>query len=203
MTQLDIFNNALLHLGISDLLASTSDGSKASIVLGHLWEQARDYALKDYHPRFARRYAALVENTAATVPTNWAKVFTLPTDCLHAHGGVVEGQRTMALASRIPYELGIQSLGSPAVATRLLYTDEDTFELEYTAKVEDVALYEPMFCLALGYLLASLAATGMGKGDTGPSLMEAYMRAASSAAAHDMNQGFDHEPESSWITGRL
>lgn len=203
MTQLDIYNLALLHLGVSDLLASTPDGSKASIVLTQVWPLARSYALKDYFPRFARRTAALVENADATVPTNWGHVFTLPTDCLQAHGAVVEGARVVNLAAKVPFELGTQMLGSPTpVATRLLYTDEEAFELEYTADVTDVAQFDPMFCSALGFLLAAWSATAMGKGDTGPALFEAYTRAASRAAATDMNQGFDHEAESSWITGR-
>lgn len=203
MTQLDLFNLALLHLGVSDLLTSTTDGSKASTVLTLAWPLVRDYALKDYAPRFARRRAALVENTTATAPTNWAKAFTLPSDFLQAHGAVVEGARTLRLAERIPYELGVQALGTPAVATWLLYTDEDTFELEYTARVEDVTLFEPMFAQAVSYLLAARVATAMGKGDSGPALMQAYTMEASVAAAHDLNQGHDLEPESSWITGRL
>lgn len=79
--------------------------------------------------------------------------------------------------------------------------------LRYTNAVTDTTKFSPLFTLALSYLLASMLAGPIVKGDEGAqkavSMMEMFTSVKGQAAASDANQRRIHvEPAVSWIRGR-
>jgi hypothetical protein len=79
--------------------------------------------------------------------------------------------------------------------------------LRYTTLVEDTTKFSPLFTLALSYLLASMLAGPLIKGDAGMAAatqqMEAFNAVKGQAMASDANQRKTRvEPAVSWIRGR-
>lgn len=101
-----------------------------------------------------------------------------------------------------PYAIETQTDGSQIVLTNVCDA-----VLRYTTLVSDTTKFSPLFTLALSYLLASMLAGPLIKGDAGTAVAEQMLQLFGSfkgqAEASDANQRKTRvEPAVSWIRGR-
>lgn len=99
------------------------------------------------------------------------------------------------------------AIETQADGSQVLLTDVHDAVLRYTTLVEDTTKFSPLFTLALSYLLASMLAGPIIKGDvgieTGQQMLKAFAAIKGQAEASDANQRKTHvEPAVSWIRGR-
>jgi hypothetical protein len=99
------------------------------------------------------------------------------------------------------------SIESDQKGNSILLTNVSAAVLRYTGIVTDTTEFTPLFTLALSYLLASMLAGPIIKGDEGAAKAVAMMQMFGSfkgqASASDANQRKIHvEPAVSWIRGR-
>lgn len=91
--------------------------------------------------------------------------------------------------------------------SQIVLTNVRDAVLRYTTVVEDTTKFSPLFTLALSYLLASMLAGPIIKGDAGVAAAEQMLQLfgsfKSQAEASDANQRKTHvEPSVAWIGGR-
>jgi len=194
---LDIYNLALRHVGVSTEVQSLTERSKERAACQRYYEQAVDEVLRDFPWPFATRFEALA--VVEEDPTSeWAFSYRWPADCLTPHR-LLSGARNDSAASRIPYRI------AGDVSGRLILTDLEDAELEYTARVTTVAQFAPDFVRALSLLLASYIGPSFGPDATrlANRALELYQMAIGRAQANAANEGQPDVPvESSFITVR-
>ena len=183
----DICNMALMRCGSSAAISSLTEKSQEANLCNAFYAQCRDYVLRDFPWGFAQRQVALSELAATAgeangFPAGWGYKYGYPTDCLMVHA-IYPGTRNPRVDQRVPYQ--IMSDG----AATAIYTDQESAELVYTAKVTDTTLFEPMFISALVFLLASEIALPL---TVNPRILEqlraGYQQAVREAAARNMNE---------------
>lgn len=183
----DICNMALMRCGSSAAISSLTEKSQEANLCNAFYAQCRDYVLRDFPWGFAQRQVALSELAATAgeangFPSGWAYKYGYPTDCLMVHG-IYPGIRNPRTDQRVPYQ--IMSDG----ATTAIYTDQETAKANYTARVVDTTLFEPMFTSALAFLLASEIALPL---SVNSRIVEAarsgYAQTVREAATRNMNE---------------
>lgn len=190
----DICNLALANLG-DDATISTIDPPEGSVQAGHcamFYPIARDALLQN--PicawSFATRrvvLAPLVSNS-----TDWAFAYAVPTDLL----------RVVKLHPHLPNRKTQLTL-----AGGVIYTNQDSAELEYIARVDDPAVFPPLFVIALSWQLASMISGPMIKGKEGAEqaqnsaiMSERYLMLAAEADAKSRSVVVEHMPD--WLAAR-
>ncbi len=178
---ISICNMALARIGVSNFISSLTEASAEARACNLFYESMRDYALRDYQWSFANRRVTLAD--AGTAPTNWEYKYGYPSDCLRARAIVVQGLATPRNDQRIPFEVANDN------GVRVIYTNQAQAELQYTVRVEDPTLFDPMFVSALAYLLASEIAMPLA---VQPKVAEqargAYTLVSSAAAAANLSE---------------
>lgn len=196
-SNVDICNMALSHCGISSFISSLDEASNEARVCALHLPLVRGAVLQDFPWNFARR-RRLLAALAETPPANWAYVYALPEDCLAALFIAVPGMRAPRSDQRIPFEVAAND------TQRVLYTDQPSAELVYSANVENPTLFDPLFIQALSFALASAIAAPL---SVSSGLVkyahERYAVAVSQAAAASLRAGEECEPESILVEGRF
>lgn len=195
-SETQICNLALLRVG-GQTIASLDEASREAQLCGLTYEQCRDQLLRTFPWNFARRRAVLAD--LGTPATNWSYRYACPSDCLQALRVVVPGLR-------IPRNdlLPAFELGSTDSSQRVIHTDEEECELEYTARITDTTLFDPLFTNALAWLLASEIATPLtAKPDMANLARQAYTFTMREAAAQSLNEGWQGaEPDCEFQAAR-
>jgi hypothetical protein len=157
-TSTEICNLALGHLAVGKEISNLeTDQTPQAIACRRFYETALKKTLRSFAWPFATVYEplALVEEN----PTEeWDYSYRYPTNCLFLRR-VLSGTRNDTRQSRIPYKVGKDSQG------RLIYTDKDEAEIEYTQYTEDNTLYPDDFVLALSFCIAMYVAPSVTGGD--------------------------------------
>jgi len=153
MTQTDIYNLALGHLGMNlistaDIAANLKPETKA---LNNVFENCRDAVFREHQWAFANRQFPLVE-ASEDVPIGWAYAYDMPTESCATVWSVFN---EATLTNKDAQDFDTYYL--PDSGTRLIVTDLDTAYAEYTYIIEDVASWDAKFCQALSYNLAASA----------------------------------------------
>lgn len=147
-----IANLALIKIGVSKQISNVdTDLSREAITLRTLMDQEIAFVLRDFPWPFATQYGtlALVAGTATDPANNdWQYSYRYPTDCLYARRIVVPsvGRRDPNPPS---FRVGRDSQG------RLIYTNIEDAELEYTANITNAEEFDAMFVGALSWKLAA------------------------------------------------
>lgn len=152
-SQIDIYNMALGHIGISQTVGSLEERSKERIVCSQFWTIARDTVLADFNWPFATRYESLALLPQKVDP--WEFTYQYPVDCLRALYITVPGIEQPPESIRPVFETGYGASG------QVIYSDYPNAVLAYVMRVEDVGRYPALFTLTLSYQLASLIAMPM------------------------------------------
>lgn len=150
-------NMVLSHIGVGRTISDLeTDNTEDADALNAFWDVALPDHFRAFPWAFARRIlaVALVEED----PTSeWGYSYRYPTDCVMLRR-IVTGARTPSRASRTPYWVGGDASG------RLIYSNTQDMEIEYTALVEDESKWPTDFAMSFTLLLAYYVAPRLAKG---------------------------------------
>lgn len=199
-SEVQIVNMALGRIGVSDVIASLTEQSQAALSASVIFNVDRDQVLRDAPWPFATKYAtaALVTGSSAT-PANrdWVFAYRYPADC-HYMRRIVPASVGRRETRPVPFRVGRDDQG------RLIYTNEQDAELEYTLAVTDAAEFDPLFVSALadllGWHLAPALSRMKGAADDAA---RRYVRSIEQARVAAFNEGREEYPEEAeWIRAR-
>jgi hypothetical protein len=228
-----ICNAALSHIGQRANVTSIDppDGSAEAGYCAQFYPFALAAALELASWGFAtfREALAEIDNPSST----WAYAYAYPSDAINLIAVLPAdalddySQNFSTLGSQNPFSAGGPALpdlalSNPAenVYTPQPYTTELNAEgdqiiltncpnavLRFTRAVDDPNKFSPLFAMALSYMLASLLAGPILKGDAGAKMAEAMLKRAgmfeAQAEASDANQRrIVVEQRVSWMAGR-
>jgi len=150
-SQSDICTMALGFIGVSMTVADINEQSAGALACKQFWPIVQDYLLRNYGWKFAA-YRQTLQPLANTVQ-NWGYVYALPADCLKVKAITIPGLRNPRADQRAPFEqAAIAGIG------RVIYTDMNPCELQYTSQVTDTTQWDPIFCTTFAYLMGSFIA---------------------------------------------
>jgi hypothetical protein len=195
---------ALSHIGedtgLVDLDNPTSVAEEAGT---EFYPIARDLALTAHAWDFATRTSALT--VFGDTPDGWSFAYALPSNHLHTFDLWAAGSRQHGSESRAetpPHQ--IESLDDGQM---IVHTDVENAVMRYALRIEDTARFSATFIEAMSWLLASMVAGPIIKGDTGAKVARdcyaVYMARIADAAARNANSSqtrLDHRPD--WISNR-
>ena len=222
-SEVDISNLALAHLGDTATVASLypPEGSAQAEHCSRFYPVARDTLLEMHAWSFATRRVAL-PLLSVTIPT-WKYVYQMPNDVINVKAVIPydvndDYSNNMSYPSQygynpeiipaagtyVPQNFHIETLPS---GQQILCTNQENAVLRYTAKVTDTSQFSPLFTISLSWMLASMLAGPIIKGDQG---------AAEGKRCYQMFQGHFAEATQSdavqrqikpmhvvsWMTGR-
>jgi hypothetical protein len=170
-SSVDIANMALAHLG--DEAAVTSfdppDGSAQAEHCARYYPIARDVCLEAHSWKFARLTTQLTSPLVATVD-GWTYAYALPTDFLKV------GRIYPAGARRDIDKIYEFDTEADATGQLILLTDVENPYLVYVRVIEDTSKFTPTFVTALSYLLASMLAGPVIKGEAGETASKNWLQ---------------------------
>lgn len=138
LTEVAIANAALLALGHSRTISSSSENTNESRLFNIFFPRVRDSILRAVPWNFASKRATLVTASSAAAVTNWTYKYTVPSDCVMARFLVGTGFTSFKF-----------EIVHDATAGRVLHTDVASAVLSYTASITDEAQFDPLFANAL------------------------------------------------------
>jgi hypothetical protein len=189
LSQAQIANMALSHIGQNAQIASLDDDDPAAAVCKLFYTSALERLLGDFDWRFARARAVLVEITNDDPPPAWDYRYALPADCVAARE-IEDNLRVRAAADRIPFDKSYSSVNGPT-----LVTDLADAVLWYTANVANTVYFPPRFAYALSWYLAADIAMPLSKdARLAESMRQRAIVEGRIAATHDAIQGQDDPP---------
>lgn len=194
-----IANLSLGHLGISEEISNIdTERSVEALACKRYFTTARDTAFRDLRCTFAVKFAtlSLIEENPNS---EWAYSYRYPSDCLFFKR-ILSGIRNDTRETRVPYKIASDSTG------KLIFTDKEIAECEYTRLVLSPMLWPDDFILAVSYLLAALIAPRLTRGDglkLGDRAYELYQIAKSTADSNsDAEEQQEEPPEAESIRAR-
>jgi hypothetical protein len=188
---------ALLRVGQRQTIADLDEESEEAIACKALYGHCRDAVLEEFAWPFASAEATLALTTVTR--TFWNFVYALPVDCLAPR--YIDIGRGMAPEVEPPFEV-VREASVPS--RKVLLTDEEDAVLVYTAKVEEVGVFSPLFSDALVWRLASELALALPIKPGVAGAMDAkYQQAIARAKASQLLQRKgDREPRNEFIRAR-
>lgn len=184
MSQIDVWNLALAHLGDRATVADPNERSRQAELCKMFYPMSRRSALEVHDWGCATRAAVLAPSSYDPSALGWAYAFSAPTDAIRiiSVGLALRGQIT-----KVDYQHLSDSAGDPVLLCEL-----QAPMCLYVVDVEDVGRWSPLFKEAVTWLLASHLAGPLITGDTGRAesrrLLEEYRATVSRAAAFDASQ---------------
>jgi hypothetical protein len=199
-TKTGICNMALRHLHVTTPLSDVdADNTKESLACLAFFDDALNQVLRDFPWPFATTIAALA-GQADDPNDEWDYSYTYPSDCLMLRRILSGYGRNETRNTRVPHRI-IKS-----GATRLILTDMDEAEVEYTAEITDLTNLTSDFVLAFSYLIAGLIAPSVTGGDAtklGERSLQKYMFLIENARNNAINEEQPDLPvDSEFITER-
>jgi hypothetical protein len=193
ISKIGICNLALSHIGAGTISALTEVSAEAVQCSLH-YDNALDFVLRDYPWNFATRRVTLALSSD-TPPDEWGYAYSLPSDCLWARRVVVSNAATDPL-----FVIEINSTGDG----KILLTNEVTAVLQYTARITETTLFDPMFSEAFSWKLASMIAFPLTKSaELWNACQTMYINMKSAAQRADANEGqAETPPDADWIEAR-
>jgi len=187
--KVQICNMALARIGVSQFIANLdTEKSNEAINCNLFYDQAVDFALRDFDWNFSRRIVALSLAAGDAAP-NWTYKYSYPGDCLFARAVVPLGLRFPRADQRVPFE--VASDGAQVV----IYSDEPDAVLRYTARVQNPAFFDAQFVSAVAYLLGSEIAIPLSlKPDIAKNARDGYALTVSRAAANNLRESEPGQP---------
>lgn len=205
-TAAEVCNLALVAIGHTSFIDDLDEDSAEAAVAKAIYATARDACLERFAWKFAALRKALADLGEAAVRDGWDFAYALPADCITPRAIVLEGVRAPSPEQRIPFdvEADASALGRGNVDGRVLLTDQEDAWLIYTARVETVSLFSPLFVKTLSWDLAAGFALGVQKKPAVAMQMTAqYERALLVAEAGQLRGAREDRPtDSEFITGR-
>lgn len=194
-----ICNMALGHLGVSDQISDLeTETSKEALACRLFYEACRDEVLRD----FAWPFATIIEDLQLVEEDpndEWAFSYRYPAGCAQLRR-ILSGVRNDSQTTKVPYRVARDSAG------RLVFTDMEDAQIEYTQLVTEPAEFDSDFAAALSYLLAAKIGPRVAGGDQfklSDRALKMYAWAIAKAQGNAANEERqDNEPDADMITAR-
>lgn len=194
-----ICNMALRHIGQANGIASLTERSEAASACNAFYDIARKATLRDLNWPFASltEDLTLVEEDPTT---EWAFSYRYPSQALKVIR-IPSGVRNDTRQSRVAWKEVNDGAGG-----KLIYTDMEDAQAEYTFDEEVTSNFPEDFSLALSYRIAFYIAPSLAR-QQGPGIQKEmaayYTDAIQSAAANIGNEEQPDElPDSEFVRGR-
>ena len=194
-----IANLALLHLGVSKRIGNLqSERSIEADAIRTAYADDRDYCLRDFPWPWATAYATLglVSDPTVAVNDDWFFAYRYPSNCLFV-------RRILTAAGRretnpAPFRTGRDNQG------RLIFTDQEDAEVEYTAAVTDPQEFDAVFVSMFAWKLAASCGPSLSRdSNMARTAMQMYEIEKLKAQSRALNEGQDPPaPEAEWIRDR-
>lgn len=194
-SDVSICNQALGHLGNHSNIQSLDEASAEAKQCKLFYEDTRDEVLRAHHWGFATKYVTMAEHSD-TPPAIWEKAYAYPNDCLKARFIVDTSSRNANRA--IAFQLGLASDG----ASKLIYTNQDTAVLCYTAEVSDPTVFDDSFANALSYAMAVKLAMPIANSKTLAADMQTLFQ-STMASARTLSNNEGIEDNDAWEAGHI
>lgn len=196
-TEAQVCNIALGLVGHRQLIDNLLEPTAEAQACAANFASVRNELLSLWPWRFAKRQATL--GLTAETREGWGFTYRLPADCLVPRS-IWTGVRRPGAGERIPFEVMLDDAGTG----HLLCTDMELAVLLYTAELQTVALWPPLFVEAVAARLAAkLAGSLPVRPELMPGLASAARLALQQAAAVDANGAEeDQEADAEWIRVR-
>jgi len=198
-TNTEIVNLALTHIGIGKEIGNLSTEQSEEASAGRrVYDTALAIIVRDASWPFLTRIEslALVEEGPNT---EWAYSYRYPSNCKNMRR-LLSGIRNDNRQVRVSYRIAGDDSGL------VIYTDIQDAVCEYTVKPDNTARFTDDFKLALSYLIGSMMAPRLTRGDAyklGDKALALYLQTISRAEANAFNEEQDEEkPESEFIRAR-
>lgn len=209
----NIYNLALGNLGVQQTVSSDTEKSNEARACNRFYDSARDYVLRRFPWPFATAYQALAL-VGENPNTDWKYSYRYPSQCLSIRRivnplgrkdiGRVFNDGPLAPISagygmdpgKIPYTLSNDSGG------KLIFTDMENASVEFTARVVDTVLFDPLFVDALSWHLAVKIGPSLAGGDPfkmvkrAEAMFEMAIGYAKAAALNEIGEDVPPEAES-------
>ena len=189
---IQICNAALLLIG-TRTIASLEEPTPEAAYCKQFYDQAVLSVLRDHPWGFAQRREKLAE---VQVPEGWqsayCKAYAYPLDCVQSHFLMTACGTEKSQA----YELAAND------ERTILLTNLPDAIMAYTANIQDVTRFDPMFVEALTRKMQCLLTKPILKGNSQGvrEAEELYMRALSAAKTADAKEGMPfNDPEEPWL----
>lgn len=152
-----IANLALAHIGVEKSIAALTERSKEAEACKLFYAQARNELLAAVPWPFATKIAdlTLVEEDPNT---EWSYSYRYPSDCVNFRR-ILSGNRVDTPSTAISYKIGADT------EAKLIFTDREDAECEYTVLVTNVVFFPDDFVQALALRLAAMIAPRLTAGD--------------------------------------
>jgi len=197
VSKVAICNLALANIGstasIQDL---DSENSTEAFYARQHYDVSRQAVLVDFDWGFTTKIDALALSGDATVPSDWTYAYAYPSDCLRARD-IYDSDTSN---NPLKFSIGINK----TLDTKLIFTDQASAYLRYTANIENTTLFSPAFITALSWRLSlDISPALHGDPEITSNAQQMYRFMVGRAATVDANEGQAAEPrEADWITGR-
>lgn len=216
-SQIDICNRALAVAGTRSTIDSFDEGTAESIQAALWYDTTRQELLRAAPWSFARATGVLSQLGSAQAGMSqypWPYMYAYPVDCMKARyvlgpTPVAGGDQPLWCDSgpsrANKFLIGSALVGVPPQRVRVLLSNRDQAQLVYTADIQDVGMFDPLFQGALVQLLASRFAIPL-SGNVGmrAQFLQSANDAVTVARAADGNEAMtstDHVPD--WISARM
>jgi len=181
MTETEICNLAMIHLGTKTISNYATDQTENARLLRIVFESSVNKVLEDHNWNFATQIEALAE-IDQTIP-GYDYVYAVPSDCLYIQK-ILDTEYSDTVYE---YEvIRIESLNATVILTNL-----EAAYIKYTSKIFDYGLFNSNFINALSYLLAHTVAMPLtGDANKQLSMLQFYERAISQAKIKNSQQQY-------------
>lgn len=183
MDKIEIINMALARIGVGSI-ERMDEPSEAARVTKAFYDHVRRTVLRKYPWGFASRRAELALLTDKAVAYNFA--YRQPTDALYI-------RRLYKKDSEVPWDKRYYKVTSNKTG-RIIFTNEEFAQAEYTADVVDTSLFDDAFIEALSWKLAAEVAFALtGKSELAANAIQGYNAYFTEAAGEDAAEDMEAE----------
>ncbi len=191
-TDIAICNLSLAHLGQSPIV-SLEDANESARSLNRVFAMSRYTALRAKDWKFASVKAALNEVSGQDIP-GWEYVYTYPPYCACVRKLFIDTE------SQDPPKIEFDTIFIPALAQKVIVANYDDAYINYTYLVDNPALYDHSFVMALSFLLAAQVAKPLtANDDIAKLMMQFYISLVGDAARINDGECYKKPTESSSI----
>lgn len=222
-SEIDIVNLALGHIGDVATVSSLTEASAQAEHANRFYPIARDSLLEMHSWGFATKRVTMAQLTSNW--PEWTYCYAVPADAINllavlppdasddystrfaptdTPGFYANYAPMVAAGLYAPQQFSSETLDD---GTEVIYTDQASAILRYTALISDTTKFSPLFTMALSWHLASMLAGPIIKGDVGAAeskrcqqMMAVYLSQAKNSDSNQRKAKPEHIV--SWVSGR-
>lgn len=191
-TKVTVMNRALAAVGqaAKAKIALPDEDTSDARTVRRFWDETLDSFLEEAWWSWATKYSTLSQDDS-TAPEDWGYAYKLPADCVAPR----------RLVGNVPEEVPPFEEGVSANGIKVLWTDKQAAELEYTARIEDFNYWSGAAIRAFSLALAvDIAPAFKGSRKQTQELMALYQDALERARVASHNRQERRPVESSEFT---